>query len=112
MLRNLCMAWLVLVCVLTGPRAHAEEAGDWQEGEALLKDFRFRSGEQLPALRIHYLSRGAPQRNAAGQVDNVVMILHGTGNCPPASRDTRGHGSYVWAALWKNRLAELLATGP
>lgn len=53
-----------------------------------------------------------PQRNVVGQVDNVVMILHGTGNGPPTSRDTRGHGSYVWAALWKNRLAELLATGP
>ena len=79
MLRNLCMAWLVLVCVLTGPRAHAEEAGDWQEGDVLLKDFRFRSGEQLPELRIHYLSRGTPRRNAAGQVDNAVMILHGTG---------------------------------
>jgi homoserine O-acetyltransferase/O-succinyltransferase len=50
-----------------------------REGNVVLKDFRFRSGETLPALRIHYTTLGSPHRNAAGVIDNAVMILHGTG---------------------------------
>src|SRR6185312_7460373 len=44
-----------------------------------IKDFRFRSGETLPSLRIHYTTLGTPHRNAAGQIDNAVLVLHGTG---------------------------------
>ena len=49
------------------------------DGETLLKDFRFRSGESLPELRIHYRTLGRPSRNSAGEIDNAVMVLHGTG---------------------------------
>jgi homoserine O-acetyltransferase len=42
-------------------------------------DFRFTTGETLPALNLHYLTLGAPHRNAAGHVDNAVLLLHGTG---------------------------------
>jgi len=45
----------------------------------VLKDFAFRSGESLPELRMHYTTLGAPHRNAAGVIDNAVMVLHGTG---------------------------------
>ena len=59
----------------------AAEAKAWPvgEGEAVLKDFRFRSGETLPGLRIHYRTLGRPNRNSAGEIDNAVMVLHGTG---------------------------------
>jgi homoserine O-acetyltransferase len=50
-----------------------------REGDVVLKDFRFRSGETLPELRMHYTTLGQPHRNAAGQIDNAVMVLHGTG---------------------------------
>ena len=50
-----------------------------REGDVVLKDFRFRSGESLPQLRIHYTTLGQPHRNAAGAIDNAVMVLHGTG---------------------------------
>src|SRR4030095_10758579 len=50
-----------------------------REGDALLRNFRFHSGEALPQLRMHYTLLGAPQRNSAGQIDNAVMVLHGTG---------------------------------
>ncbi len=43
------------------------------------RDFKFGDGEQLPALRLHYVTLGQPHRNAQGHVDNAVMILHGTG---------------------------------
>jgi homoserine O-acetyltransferase len=50
-----------------------------REGHAVLKDFRFASGERLPALRMHYATLGEPRRDAKGQVTNAVMVLHGTG---------------------------------
>jgi homoserine O-acetyltransferase len=50
-----------------------------REGDVVLKDFRFRTGEMLPELRMHYTTLGSPHRNAAGQIDNAVMVLHGTG---------------------------------
>ena len=45
----------------------------------VLKDFRFADGESLPELRIHYTTLGEPHRNAQGEIDNAVMVLHGTG---------------------------------
>ncbi len=45
----------------------------------VIPDFKFRSGERLPALRIHYATLGQPHRNAKGRIDNAVLLLHGTG---------------------------------
>jgi homoserine O-acetyltransferase len=42
-------------------------------------NFKFGTGETLPALNLHYLTLGAPHRNAAGRIDNAVLLLHGTG---------------------------------
>ena len=47
--------------------------------EASFKDFRFRSGESLPSLRIRYETLGAPHKNTKGEIDNAVLLLHGTG---------------------------------
>ena len=49
------------------------------EGDAVLKNFRFADGESLPELKIHYTTLGSPHRNGAGEIDNAVMVLHGTG---------------------------------
>jgi len=49
------------------------------EADVVLKDFRFRSGETLPQLKIHYTTLGRPHRDANGEIDNAVMVLHGTG---------------------------------
>jgi len=49
------------------------------EQDVVLKDFRFRDGEALPELRMHVTTLGTPHRNAAGEIDNAVMVLHGTG---------------------------------
>ena len=59
----------------------AAPAATWPTAEAdvSLANFRFRSGETLPELRMHYTSLGRPHRNAAGEIDNAVMLLHGTG---------------------------------
>src|SRR5213594_1706272 len=48
--------------------------GDWNA-----PDFTFKSGEKLAPLRLHYITLGSPERDAAGHVRNAVLILHGTG---------------------------------
>jgi homoserine O-acetyltransferase len=48
------------------------------EGDCVLPDFHFNSGQTLPELRIHYRTVGLPQRDAGGVVRNAVLILHGT----------------------------------
>ena len=48
-------------------------------GDFVIKNFRFTSGEVLPALRQHYRTLGKPVRDAKGQVRNAVLIMHGTG---------------------------------
>ncbi|HEX4153466.1 MAG TPA: alpha/beta fold hydrolase [Steroidobacteraceae bacterium] len=49
------------------------------EGEYVLPDFRFASGEALPELRIHYITLGKPRHDEHGRVSNAVLILHGMG---------------------------------
>jgi homoserine O-acetyltransferase len=49
------------------------------EGDFVLKDFRFKSGESMAALNIHYTALGKPVRDANGRVTNAVLLLHGTG---------------------------------
>lgn len=48
-------------------------------GDYIARDFHFGTGETLPSLKLHYLTLGKPHRNAAGRVDNAVLLLHGTG---------------------------------
>jgi homoserine O-acetyltransferase len=50
-----------------------------RSGTYTLRNFRFASGESLPALRLHYLTLGTPRRDAAGHTTNAVLLLHGTG---------------------------------
>ena len=49
------------------------------EGDFVVHDFHFASGEMLPELRLHYLTYGKPHRDAHGRVNNAVLLLHGTG---------------------------------
>lgn len=49
------------------------------EGDFQIRNFRFDSGETLPALNLHYRTLGQPVRDARGRVTNAVLIMHGTG---------------------------------
>lgn len=67
-----------------GVAAHGQQnsqAHSWpaKDGTVVLKDFKFGTGETLTELKLHYLTLGEPHRNAAGHVDNAVLLLHGTG---------------------------------
>ena len=48
------------------------------QGDFVMHDVHFMSGETLPTLRIHYRTLGHPRRDASGVVRNAVLILHGT----------------------------------
>src|ERR1700693_451334 len=49
------------------------------EGDFVIHNFQFHSGESLPELRLHYTTLGKPVKDAAGHTTNAVLILHGTG---------------------------------
>ena len=49
------------------------------EGDYVIQNFRFLSGETLPELRLHYRTIGSPTRDGSGLVRNAVLIGHGTG---------------------------------
>jgi homoserine O-acetyltransferase/O-succinyltransferase len=74
-------AMLTGIIVAAGFRCAAEQASvpATTEGDFVVHDFKFRSGETLPELRLHYATLGKPVHNAEGRVTNAVLILHGTG---------------------------------
>ncbi|MDX6575106.1 MAG: homoserine O-acetyltransferase/O-succinyltransferase [Blastocatellia bacterium] len=49
------------------------------EGDFVIPNFHFHSGEVLPELTIHYRTIGTPKPDSAGLVRNAVLIGHGTG---------------------------------
>ena len=70
----------VLLALLGAPAFGQTEYGSrLREGDVLLRDFHFGSGERIPELRIHYATLGTPRRDGQGRIVNAVMVLHGTG---------------------------------
>jgi homoserine O-acetyltransferase/O-succinyltransferase len=48
------------------------------QGDYVIRDYRFRCGQTLPELKIHYRTLGKPVRDEKGAVRNAVLIMHGT----------------------------------
>jgi homoserine O-acetyltransferase len=69
-------AALVAAAPAAAQSAYADKLA---EKQVMLRDFRFRSGERLPELKMHVATLGKPQRDRSGQISNAVMVLHGTG---------------------------------
>jgi homoserine O-acetyltransferase len=67
-----------LLVLLLSAGAWAQTAPPPVEGDWVARNFTFKSGEKLPELRLHYITLGAPARDAAGHVRNAVLIMHGT----------------------------------
>jgi homoserine O-acetyltransferase len=65
------------LCLSAAPVRADTPAG--VEGDHVIRDFHFASGETLPELRLHYTVLGKPRRDSHGKVSNAVLILHGTG---------------------------------
>jgi len=53
---------------------------DWpryQEGDYVITDYKFVSGEPLPEVKLHYRTIGTAKKNAAGETVNAVLLLQG-----------------------------------
>jgi homoserine O-acetyltransferase/O-succinyltransferase len=76
------------------------------DGDYVIRDFHFASGETLPELRLHYTYLGKPQKDAQGRVTNAVLILHGTGGSGRSLINDRfsgvlfGHGQLLDASKY------------
>jgi len=71
---------LTVVCLLMTLSAAPAQTSwpDQREGDFVIRNFSFASGEVLPELKLHYTTLGTPRRNAAGEIENAVLLLHGT----------------------------------
>ena len=81
--RQLLSACALCAALCLSERAAAAESPSGaaipSEGDMVLRDFHFASGESLPELRLHFTTLGNAHRDSHGRVDNAVLILHGTG---------------------------------
>jgi homoserine O-acetyltransferase len=73
----LALLWS-LVAPLTAGQGRGGNYPAPVEGDCIIKDFKFQSGEVLPELRLHYTTIGKPVRDGSGVVRNAVLIMHGT----------------------------------
>jgi homoserine O-acetyltransferase len=76
------VALLTALTLHTGAQAPAQNRYEAaaKDAEVTLHDVHFGTGEHLDTLRLHYKTLGTPHRNAAGHIDNAILILHGTGD--------------------------------
>ena len=72
------MLFRTLLLVLAMAGVAVAQTPTVTEADFVIRDFRFNSGETLPALRMHYRTLGTPRRDASGRVRNAVLVLHGT----------------------------------
>ena len=90
----------LIVLLLCGALLRAQQTGLLlapTQGDYVIPDFHFASGEELHGLRIHYVTFGTPARDAKGKVTNAVLLLHGTsgtGRTIPGATVCR---SAIWA---------------
>jgi homoserine O-acetyltransferase len=49
-----------------------------KEGNHVIKNFKFNSGEELSELRINYAIWGEPKKDEKGNVTNAILLCHGT----------------------------------
>lgn len=68
----------LVLCAWVVPAQAQPRWPNQREADVVLREFRFDSGETLPELRLHYVTLGTPARNAAGEIVNGVLMLHGT----------------------------------
>src|SRR5579864_8541621 len=88
-----------------------------EQGDFVLKDFGFRSGEPLPELRLHYTTMGMPHRDAHGTLDNAVLFLHHTGSsgtdyvAPAFARELFARRQPLDPARWYTILPDAIGHG-
>ena len=103
--------WMFGLIALASQWSVAAEIPAGREGDFVLKNFHFRSGETLPEVRIHYHAWGTPGK------DNAVLIVHGTGGSgsslirPEFSGELFGPGQLLDASRYFVVLPDALGHG-
>jgi homoserine O-acetyltransferase len=61
--------------------ASAQTPSRWEPADSdfIARNVEFASGQRLDQVRIHFSTLGQPHRNRRGEIDNAVLLLHGTG---------------------------------
>src|SRR5262249_24613610 len=108
-------AWLLVVVFMFAWLSWAQAQqfeGDWNT-----PDFMFQSGEELPQLRLHYITLGSPDPDAAGHLRNAVLLLHGTGGtsrtflAPELAGELFGSGQPLDVGRYYIILPDAIGTG-
>jgi homoserine O-acetyltransferase/O-succinyltransferase len=73
------MSRIVVLMSLLVASGWASAAPAVEQGDFVIENFHFASGESLPKLRLHYRTLGKLQRDSQGVARNAVLIMHGTG---------------------------------
>src|ERR1700742_357118 len=80
------LVFVVFACVRMNaeparPQATATEAKypPPTEGDFVVHNFKFKNGQSMGEVRLHYTTLGKPAADAQGRTTNAVLILHGTG---------------------------------
>ncbi|MFZ3321951.1 MAG: alpha/beta fold hydrolase [Usitatibacter sp.] len=101
--------WIAAVSVAAALPAFAQYPAP-KEGDWIVNDFRFHSGEVLPGLRVHYTTIGAP-------TGEPVLVLHGTAGSaasmltPAFAGQLFGPGQPLDASRYYLILTDALGTG-
>src|SRR5262245_22387513 len=70
-LSNLCGSLVCIATLIAGVSVGAAQAPQPKQGDWVMKDFRFHTGEVLPELKLHYVTIGEP-------TGVPVLVLHGS----------------------------------
>jgi homoserine O-acetyltransferase/O-succinyltransferase len=74
--------FIALLAALALAPSQAQTAGaaapTSHEGDFVIHNFHFQSGETMPDLKMHYTTFGTPVKDSSGRTTNAVLILHGT----------------------------------
>jgi homoserine acetyltransferase len=69
--------------------AHPTKWPNYSDGDFIIRNYVFRSGETLPELKLHYRTLGTSKRDAAGKITNGVLLLQGNTGTVRAGAATR-----------------------
>ena len=72
------------------------------QADATFANYRFRDGETLPRLRLHYATLGQPHRNAQGAIGGRFVVR-------AVSDGSVGHLSMAYPALWADHARDFVA---
>ena len=76
-MRQITIAFFILCLTVSIVLGQANYPGPI-EGDYIIRDFKFETGEVLKELKLHYTTIGKPVKDKTGLVRNAVLIMHGT----------------------------------